>query len=148
MVGVLFFAIGIPIAGLLADKYGRGNVLIATTAVIFLFGLGFAPLFTTGSLSLTIVFLSIGLLLMGFTYGPLGAALAEVFPTSVRYTGASLTFTLAGILGASIAPYLATALATQYGLEYVGYYLSTCALLSLIAFIAVRPLMQDGPRAL
>ena len=143
MVGVLFFAIGIPIAGLLADKYGRGNILIGATAVIFLFGLVFAPLFSTGSLFLTIVFLSIGLLLMGFTYGPLGAALAEVFPTAVRYTGASLTFTLAGILGASLAPYLATSLATQYGLEYVGYYLSTCALLSLFGFIKVRRLMQD-----
>ncbi len=143
MVGVLFFAIGIPIAGLLADKYGRGNILIGATAIIFLFGLVFAPLFSTGSLFLTIVFLSIGLLLMGFTYGPLGAALAEVFPTAVRYTGASLTFTLAGILGASLAPYLATSLATQYGLEYVGYYLSTCALLSLFGFIKVRRLMQD-----
>ncbi|MDF9788842.1 MFS transporter [Polynucleobacter sphagniphilus] len=143
MVGVLFFAIGIPIAGLLADKYGRGNILIGATAIIFLFGLVFAPLFSTGSLFLTIVFLSIGLLLMGFTYGPLGAALAEVFPTAVRYTGASLTFTLAGILGASLAPYLATSLATQYGLEYVGYYLSTCALLSLLGFIKVRRLMQD-----
>lgn len=142
MVGVLFFAIGIPIAGLLADKYGRGNILIGATAIIFLFGLVFAPLFSTGSLFLTIVFLSIGLLLMGFTYGPLGAALAEVFPTAVRYTGASLTFTLAGILGASLAPYLATSLATQYGLEYVGYYLSTCALLSLFGFIKVRRLMQ------
>ena len=143
MVGVLFFAIGIPIAGLLADKYGRGNILIGATAIIFLFGLVFAPLFSTGSLFLTMVFLSIGLLLMGFTYGPLGAALAEVFPTAVRYTGASLTFTLAGILGASLAPYLATSLATQYGLEYVGYYLSTCALLSLFGFIKVRRLMQD-----
>jgi metabolite-proton symporter len=143
MVGVLFFAIGIPIAGLLADKYGRGNILIGATTIIFLFGLVFAPLFSTGSLFLTIVFLSIGLLLMGFTYGPLGAALAEVFPTAVRYTGASLTFTLAGILGASLAPYLATSLATQYGLDYVGYYLSTCALLSLFGFIKVRRLMQD-----
>lgn len=143
MIGVLFFAIGIPIAGMLADKYGRGNILILTTALIFMFGLVFASLFNTTNLPSMIVFLSIGLLLMGFTYGPLGAALAEVFPTSVRYTGASLTFTLAGILGASLAPYLATAMATQYGLEYVGYYLSICALLSLISFICIRPLMQD-----
>jgi MFS family permease len=100
-------------------------------------------LFSTGNLVLTIAFLSLGLLLIGFTYGPLGAALAELFPTAVRYTGASLTFTLAGILGASVAPYLATYLATNFGLEYVGYYLSSSALLSGIALFLLRKVMQD-----
>jgi hypothetical protein len=38
---------------------------------------------------------------MGFTYGPLGTFLSELFPTTVRYSGASLTFNLAGILGAA-----------------------------------------------
>jgi hypothetical protein len=54
----------------------------------------------------------------------------------VRYTGASLTFNLAGILGASLAPYIATWLATNHGLQYVGYYLSAAALLSLAALVA------------
>ena len=61
---------------------------------------------------------------MGFTYGPIGAALAAPFPTTVRYTGASMTFNLGGIVGASLAPYIATWLATNYGLGYVGYYLA------------------------
>ena len=60
---------------------------------------------------------------MGLTYGPLGSALAELFPAAVRYTGASLTFNLAGIVGASLAPYAATWLATNHGLPAVGYYL-------------------------
>jgi MFS family permease len=143
MIAVLFFAIGVPVSGLLADRYGRAHILIATTICIFIFGLLFAPLFSTGNLVLTIAFLSLGLLLIGFTYGPLGAALAELFPTAVRYTGASLTFTLAGILGASVAPYLATYLATNFGLEYVGYYLSSSALLSGIALFLLRKAMQD-----
>ena len=53
---------------------------------------------------------------MGLTYGPLGTALAEPFPTAVRYTGASLTFNLAGIFGASLAPYIATWLALAFAL--------------------------------
>ena len=69
------------------------------------------------------LFLALGLALMGLTYGPLGTLLSELFPTEVRYTGASLTFNLAGIFGASLAPYVATWLATNYGLPYVGYYL-------------------------
>ena len=52
--------------------------------------------------------LAIGLGLMGMTYGPLGTVLSELFPTAVRYTGSSLTFNLAGIFGASLAPYVAT----------------------------------------
>ena len=75
--------------------------------------------------------------LMGLTYGPLGTALAGLFPTAVRYTGASLAFNLAGIFGASLAPYIATWLAGNYGLQYVGYYLSTAALLTLLALLGI-----------
>jgi MFS family permease len=64
--------------------------------------------------------------------------LSELFPTSIRYTGSSLTFNLAGIFGASLAPYIATWLANNYGLEYVGYYLTCAALLSLIGLLATR----------
>ena len=56
----------------------------------------------------------------------------------MRYTGASLTFNLAGILGASLAPYIATWLATNHGLQYVGYYLSGAAVISLVALLLVK----------
>jgi uncharacterized membrane protein YeaQ/YmgE (transglycosylase-associated protein family) len=65
----------------------------------------------------------------------LGTALSNIFPTAVRYSGSSLAFTFAGILGASVAPYIATHLATNYGLEYVGYYLCGAAVMSLIALL-------------
>ena len=72
---------------------------------------------------------------MGLGYGPLGAALAALFPTAVRYTGASLTFKLAGIIGASLTPYAATWLATNHGLQSVGMYLSLASLLTLAALL-------------
>jgi MFS family permease len=78
-------------------------------------------------------FLTIGLFLMGLTYGPLGTALAQLFPTALRYTGASVAFNLAGIVGASLAPYIATWLATTFELSYVGYYLALAAALSMAA---------------
>ncbi len=140
MIGVLCFAATIPLSALLADRYGRRRVLMLVTAAIALFGLVFAPLFSTGSTAGTVVFLSLGLALMGFTYGPLGAALAELFPTPVRYTGASLTFNLAGILGASLAPYAATWLASAHGLSAVGHYLTAAAIVTLLALLAIgRP---------
>lgn len=140
MIGVLFFGAAIPIAALLGDRWTRRGVLIAATLAIIAFGLLFAPLFGSGTRFGALAFLCIGLAATGFTYGPLGTALAELFPTAVRYTGASLTFNLAGIVGASLAPYLATYLATHYGLAYVGYYLAGVGVVTLVAL----PLLDEG----
>jgi len=138
MIGVLFFALTIPFSAVIADRRGRRAMLIAATLGIMAFGLCFAPLFSSGAPLRVVVFLALGLGLMGLTYGPLGTALAELFPTSVRYTGASLTFNLAGIVGASLAPYLATWLATRHGLAYVGYYLTAAGTISLLALLLIR----------
>jgi MFS family permease len=139
MIGVLFFAATIPMSAVLADRYGSRTVLIGATIGIIVFGLFFAPLFASGSEIGVLVFLAIGLALMGFTYGPLGTALAGMFPTAVRYTGSSLAFNLAGIFGASLAPYVATWLAGKHGLAAVGYYLTAAAVLTLAALFFVGP---------
>ena len=73
--------------------------------------------------------------LMGMTYGLIGTALAAPFPTNVRYTGSSITFNLAGIFGASLAPYAATWLQVNYGMAYVGYYLGASAVITLICIL-------------
>lgn len=140
---VLFFAATIPVSAVLADRYGRRRVLALVTAGIALFGLLFAPLFDSGSLLGVFVFMAVGLSLMGMTYGPLGTVLSEMFPTAVRYTGASLTFNLAGIFGASLAPYIATWLASRHGLAFVGYYLAAAALLTLAALLFSRETRDD-----
>jgi MFS family permease len=135
--GILFFALTIPISAVLADRLGRRRTLIWVTAAIGIFGFVLAPLFSagTGGATLTTV---IGLSLMGFTYGPLGTALSELFVTAVRYTGSSLTFNMAGIFGASLAPYIATWLARTYGLQFVGYYLTVAAALTLVGLIGMQ----------
>jgi len=143
MISVLFFGICIPISSIIADRYGRANMLIIATALIFLFGLIFSPLFSNGNWVSTTIFLSLGMALMGLTYGPLGTALAGIFPAAVRYTGASLAFTLAGILGASLTPAIATKLATLYGLNYVGYYLSFAAAITFLALVTARSSMKE-----
>lgn len=138
MIGVLFFAAGIPVSAWAADRYGRLEVLITATVAITAFGLVLAPLFGSGTTGGVLAFLCLGLACMGLTYGPLGTALAELFVTQVRYTGASLTFNLAGIVGASLAPYIATSLAHAYGLPSVGYYLSGAGLVTLVALVCIK----------
>ena len=136
LIGVVFFAITIPISAAIAES-GRRLTLIGVTVGIALFGFVMAPMMTAGLTGATMTMI-VGLSLMGLTYGPLGTVLSELFPTRVRYTGSSLTFNLAGIFGASLAPYIATWLAQRFGLQYVGYYLTGAALLTLIGLVTIR----------
>jgi MFS family permease len=126
--GIVLFA--------LAER-GRRRTLLWVTSAIGVFGLVMAPMFLAGTFG-AVMMMAVGLSLMGLTYGPLGTVLSELFPTPVRYTGSSLTFNFAGIFGASLAPYIATWLAKNYGLQYVGYYLSAAAVATLIGLLATR----------
>lgn len=134
---VLFFAIFIPISALAADKIGRRKMLIYTTIAIAIFGFFFSLFLTTNNIVLVTIFVCLGMSLMGFIYGPLGTFLSELFPTTVRYTGASLTFNMAGILGAAFAPMVAIKLSDLYGIASVGMYLTVAACISLISLLVI-----------
>ena len=127
--GILFFALTIPWSATMAER-GRRGTLMRVNLAIFTFGLVMGPMFEAGVFG-AMAAMVLGMSLVGLVYGPLGTVLSELFPTSVRYTGTSLTFNLAGIFGASLAPYAATWLASNYGLQWVGYYLSASTMLSL-----------------
>ncbi|MBT0730616.1 MFS transporter [Rosenbergiella nectarea] len=135
MVAVIGFGVAIPIAGILADRFGRRPTMIAITLLIIVFALLFPTILASGSQWWVMLFLTLGLTIMGLTFGPMGALLPELFPTEVRYTGASFSYNLASILGASVAPYIATWLNANWGLFAVGLYLASMAVLTLIALI-------------
>jgi metabolite-proton symporter len=141
MLDIFFFALTIPLSALLAER-GRKRAMLWITAAIGVFGLGMAPLFSAGTTG-ALAMMAIGLALMGLTYGPIGTILSELFPTSVRYTGSSLAFSLAGIVGASLAPYIATWLAKTYGLQFVGYYLCAAAALTFLGLLMIRETKDD-----
>jgi metabolite-proton symporter len=136
LIGVVFFAITIPISAKVAER-GRRVTLIWVTVAIGIFGFFFAPLLEAGLPGATVAMV-VGLALMGLTYGPLGTVLSELFPTRVRYTGSSMTFNLTGIFGASLAPYIASWLADHYGLHYVGYYLTAASALTLAGLLSIH----------
>jgi metabolite-proton symporter len=138
---IAFFALTVPVSALLAER-GRRRVMLWVTVAIGLFGLILAPLFVAGTTG-AVVMMALGLSLMGLTYGPLGTVISELFPTPVRYTGSSLAFNCAGILGASLAPYIATWLAKTYGLPSVGYYLLVSAVLTLLGLLLIRETKDD-----
>jgi metabolite-proton symporter len=137
----VFFAAMVPFSAMLAER-GRRKTMLWITAAIFGFGMILAPMFTAGTMG-AMAMMAVGLSLMGLTYGPLGTVVSELFPTAVRYSGSSLAFNFAGILGASLAPYIATWLARRYGLQYVGYYLSASAVLTFVGLLMIRETKDD-----
>jgi metabolite-proton symporter len=134
IVGCVFFGIFTLVSGPLAEKYGRRKTLLFTTAGIIVFGALFVPLFGAGTVGV-MALLIIGFALMGLTFGPMGSVLPELFPTNVRYTGSAISYNVASILGAALAPTIALALlaAADGSPVLVGLYLSAAAVITLIA---------------
>ena len=143
LIATFCFAAFIPLSAVLAEKFGRKTTSIGVCVLAAIFGLCFGPLLGSGHPILVFLFLCMGLAIMGLTYGPIGTVLSEIFPTSVRYTGSALTFNLAGIFGASFAPYIATKLGESYGLSAVGFYLTAASILSLLAFLFIHETKND-----
>ena len=141
---ILFFAATIPIAGILAES-GRRRAMIWMVAGAIVFGLVMPALFESGTAG-AVTMLCLGFGFTGLVYGPLGTMLSELFPTAVRYTGSSIAFNVAGIFGASLAPYAATWLAEHYGLQFVGYYLAGVATLSLVGLLTTRETRETDLR--
>jgi metabolite-proton symporter len=133
---ILFFAATIPLSGIMAES-GRRKFMIWMTGLAIGFGFAMPPLFASGTTG-AVIMLCLGFGLTGLVYGPLGTVLSELFPTNVRYTGSSIAFNVAGIFGASLAPYAATWFAQNYGLQFVGYYLSGVSALSMLGLILTR----------
>lgn len=140
---VLFMAAATPLSAWLSDRYGRKPVLIVGCTLAILSGFAMQPLLTQGSTLSVTLFLSIELFLMGVTFAPMGALLPELFPTHVRYTGASAAYNLGGIVGASVAPFFAQKLVAMGGLSWVGGYVSVAAALSLLAVLCLKETRDD-----
>ena len=137
-IAIVFMAAATPLAAIAGDRYGRRPVLLVAGSAAFLSGFLLAPMLGSGSLWQITAFLSIELFLMGATFAPMGALLPELFPTSVRYTGAGASYSLGGILGASLAPYIAQQLVLYGGLAWVGGYISAAAAISFLAVFLMR----------
>lgn len=133
---ILFMAIGIIVSAYMADRHWDERRVLAGGCVAVIFGsLLMQPMMGSGSLALVFAFLALSLLLMGFVYGPLGAWLPSLFPPRVRYTGASIGFNAAGVLGGALTPIVAQALAAKGGLFPVSLWCSGAAAISLVALL-------------
>ncbi|MGO1890289.1 MAG: MFS transporter, partial [Corynebacterium variabile] len=145
LITVMFFVVGIPLAGYLSDTVGRRRYLTVVSVLVLFYACAFQAFLdpaTSGEVKAGI-FLGIGMFLMGLIFGSMSAVLPEMFPTNVRYTGSGIAYNVSSILGAAVAPFIAVALATAYGPWAVGIYLAVVVLISLVA-IRLMPETKDS----
>ncbi|KAA0918408.1 MFS transporter [Dietzia sp. ANT_WB102] len=143
VIAIVLFAAFIPVAGLLADKFGRRRMLLGVTAAIIAFGLSFGwwldpDAMGTGSdldVVRMLLFLCVGMTLMGLTFGPMSAVLPELFPTNTRYTGSGVAYNFSAILGAALTPFVAVWLVQNYSVAHVGYYLVGLGVLTIVSLV-------------
>ena len=145
-VAAIVMALATPVSARLADRFGRRPVLLTASAIAAFVGFALPALLSGGELP-ALLFLCLALGVMGLTFAPLGALLPELFPTAVAYTGASVAYNLGGILGASLAPYLAQRLLEYGGLSWVGYYLTLAAAISFASVASMSETGRPRPRA-
>jgi len=132
VIGAFLGAGGVVVSGLIADRIGRRNTLGSLAIAIGVFS-GFAPALLDGGRLGQDVFLLVGFVLLGLSYGQAAGAVTANFELRYRYTGAALTADLAWLIGAAFAPLVALGLSSRFGLAFVSVYLLSGAICTLIA---------------
>lgn len=124
-----------PALSALSDRLGRRKVFIAGAALSALWSLPLFMLLDTRSPVAVLVGLVVAVTILSAMYGPQAAIAAELFPTRVRYSGASLGYQLSAIFGGGLAPVIATSLYASTGTSVsTALYLAVICLVSLVAF--------------
>ncbi|GAA4697616.1 MFS transporter [Pseudonocardia yuanmonensis] len=139
MVAALLWSVTLPLAAVLAGRYGRRPVLVAGIVAMGAWAFPYFALVESGSTVGVFVGSIVAALTIALMTGPYGAYLTEAFPAEVRYSGASVAYGISGVLGGACAPIVATLLASSTGgLTAVAGYVAIAALVSLIATLALR----------
>ena len=134
-VAIVVMAVATPPSAWLADRFGPRAVVLVGSVLAAASGFAMAPLLGSGTAIGTVLFMGLELAVMGVVFTPMGALLPSLFPTAVRYTGASTAYNIGGILGASLAPYAAQVLLQAGGLPAVGLYITGAAVVSIAALL-------------
>lgn len=131
--------LAIVASGIIADRIGnrrllyRGAIMIAIFAVL-------APLLLNGSKFGEAIYMTVGAVVLGLSFGQSSGAVASLFDASRRYTGSAVVSDLAWLFGAGFAPLAALALSAWLGLWAAGLYLLSGAICTILALRFARKL--------
>jgi len=145
MFGAALCLVSMLLSGQVADRIGRRATLALGAGLIALFSLaGLLPVFLHGNVLGALLFVLGGFVLLGFTHAQAAGAINSTFPSRYRYSGAVVTSDLAWLVGAAFAPLVALFIADRFGVGYVGLYLLSGAIVTLLALGINRNLeMRD-----
>jgi MFS family permease len=138
-VGAAFGIAATVVSGFVADRVGRKNLLIGSALAIAAFS-GFAPQLLDAGVIGEMVFMVVGFVLLGLSFGQSSGSVASNFSKTYRYTGSALTADLAWLFGAGFAPLVALLLSSRFGLISAGAYLLSGAVCTLLALGMTTPL--------
>ena len=141
--GAFLAAGGIVVSGLVADRVGRARTLGSLAVAIAMYS-GFAPTLLGAGSTGQAVFILLGFILLGLSYGQAAGAVTANFGRHYRYTGAALTSDLAWLIGAAFAPLVALWLCAEFGLVWIGAYLLSGAIGTLVALGVNRMLRLNS----
>ncbi|HSV04454.1 MAG TPA: MFS transporter [Phenylobacterium sp.] len=139
LAGGIAGVVSMPLWSMLSDRIGRRPVYAFGAAGVALWLFAFFPLVRTGAPALIAFAIVAGVAIHSAMNGPQGAFIAELFPTRVRYSGASLSYQLPAVIGGSLAPIISIGLlrATGSTLAISAYVAAACAI-SFVATLIAR----------
>lgn len=132
MIAAIIFGMATAAAAILSDRIGRKKIILGAVAVAVPWTLLLFPMIDSGSPVAFLIGITGTLVLYGAAYGPTGALLPEMFAARFRYTGAGLSYNLAGILGGAIPPLLAAQIVATNASIWVGVMLAVLAAISVV----------------
>jgi nitrate/nitrite transporter NarK len=128
----------IPLAGHLSDRIGRRRITAIGCWVMIVFPFVYFRMLDAGGLALIFLAILVSLPLHDLQYGPQAAFIAESFPGSLRYSGASLGYQLASITAGGPAPIVAVLLLREFGTSSsIAVYMAICSAISLACVYAL-----------
>ncbi len=139
MVGAFICISAIIASGVAADRFGRRRLLAVVAGGIAVFS-GFAPLLLNAGQMGEMMYMCMGFILLGLSFGQASGVVSSNFPPQYRYTGSALTSDLAWLIGSAFAPFIALWLSSHAGLIMAGAYLLSGAICTVVALFVNRSL--------
>ncbi len=141
VIGAAVGLVGIVLSGVIADRIGRRSQLMIGAIIIAIFSFSAPFLLDAGGKGQD-AFIIIGFGILGLSFGQASGVMSSRFEQYYRYTGAALTSDLAWLVGAAFAPLVALGLATNFGIIFIGGYLISGAICTLVVLGVSRALDQ------
>lgn len=143
--GSVVWLITIASAAILADRIGRKPVFLGGAALVTVWAWPFFLLVDTARPELILLAFAVGTAGIAGMAGPQATLVAALFPTAVRYSGASLAYQVGSIFGGALAPLIATALYAAYGSSIpIAAYMAGLGLISFVALLFLDETDHDG----